>query len=101
MFGPVPRGRAEDDGVGVGQHIGVGHGHVCERLLRLDRPHLLQNLVVQRLGDLGEQDFGAGDLPRPGGLGLGELIDVRVEAVEDDLNLDRHGMSLLVINSCW
>jgi hypothetical protein len=71
-----------------------------EHLLGLDRPHLLQDFVGERLGDLGEQHFGVGDLPRPRGLGLGELIDVGVEAVEDDLNLDRHARFLRLMSCC-
>jgi hypothetical protein len=42
--------------------MGVGHGHVGEHLLGLDRPHLLQDFAGQRLDDLGELDLGVGDL---------------------------------------
>jgi hypothetical protein len=80
--------------------MGFGHGHVGEHLLGLDRPHLLQDFVGERLGDLGEQHLGVGDLPRPGGHGFGELIDVGVEAVEDDLNFDRHAMLLRLMSCC-
>ena len=87
-----PRRRAEDDGVGLAELVGLDHRDVGEGRPGPLCADLLEGLVGDQLGDLEQRDLGPGDLPGPFGDGLGHLVDMAISAVKDDVDLHAGGL---------